>query len=684
VLTDRRAITRQRAVSWAGVAFAAAIAVKLVIVQYVARDVYAAKAESQQVKETAVVAERGRILDRNHRVLATSLEGQSFFVNNISDRDTLKAIAVRFSRRAGESEAQILERLRGGRSFVWLARQVVGGPDPEDLPQAVGRVVEMRRTYPLGEVAGQLIGYTNIDNVGIEGIERTYEEVLGGTPGEISSRIDGKGRQIGDYAELRRLPVDGQDMILTIDSDYQSIAEEELLAVVDSFSATSAMAVILDPSTGDVLTMANVPLYDPNAFATYPPKVRRNRTVTDVFEPGSTFKIVAVSAALDMGLHRPTDLVFCENGRLAVQGGVIRDTHPSGMLTVAEVIEESSNIGTIKIARKVGAAGLYRYMRLYGFGAQSGSGAPGEAAGSVRHPSKWSGRSLETMAIGQEVSLTALQLCAAYGVVANGGLLIRPRITVDPNDAAPDTVRRVISEAAAADMREFFEGVVKRGTGKRAAVPGFQVGGKTGTAQRPYEDRPGYDPTRYVSSFIGFLPVDRPELLCLVTVDSPRGTHLGSQVAAPVFSRIVQRVMSLRQTGTRHRAVVIAEAGAEAPPTRATGPADSTKQVEPVLAGLDAAQALRALARNGLDPGAVAAAPREVAVGPLSENPTPSDGAGMPDVMGVPMRQAVRQLTAAGIRVKATGSGVVVSQVPAPGEPLPASGTATVSCARNG
>ena len=638
-----RHILRQRAIGLVGLLFALGIGTKLVVVQYLANDAYTDRAESQHVRDTPVRARRGRILDRNHRVLATTLESQSFFVNHISDADTRRAIAVRFSSAAGESTSRMMRKMDGERSFVWLARKMVDGPDLDDLPEGVGRVVEMRRSYPMSTVAGQLIGYTDVDNVGIEGLEASFDPLLRGHSGEISSRVDALGRVIGDFGVVKLMPEDGADLVLAIDADYQSIAEEELETAVKLFESESGIAIVSDPGTGEILAMANVPLYDPNQFGRYPQAIRRNRAVTDIFEPGSTFKIVAVAGALEESFIGAEDSVFCEYGRLEVEGGVIGDTHPFGWLTVGEVIEESSNIGTIKIARTLGQAGLFRYARMFGFGSVTGGGLQGEVTGSLAHPTNWSGRSLESIAIGQEVGSTALQVVTAYAAIANGGYLLAPQIyrfgqrgRTKMIETTTDTIRRVVSAKTAETMRDFLEGVVARGTGSRASVAGYRVAGKTGTAQKAYENRPGYDPDRYVSSFVGFLPAEAPELLCLVVVDSPRKTYLGSKVAAPVFSRIMQRILSRRGTPVRHRATLEVASKPEALQSRPALPQQLSGQVPY----------------------------REVAALSIESE---AAGLRMPDVVGVPLRRAVSELTQAGFRVKATGSGRVIRQIPSSG-----------------
>ena len=651
---ERRYYRRQRLVSVLGFVFAICLAGRLVAIQGFSSSSYSSKARDQHVKEVSLAAKRGQIRDRNGRVLATTLESQSFFVNNISDVDTLRSLAVRFSKESGESEREMLKRLQGKRSFVWLVRQVIDGPKSESLPEGIGQVVEMARAYPLDEIAGQVLGYTSVDHAGIEGIERAYDGLLSGMAGKISSRVNAKGRPISDLGAVEKLPADGVDLTLTLDSVIQSIAEEELEAAVAHFRAINGIAVVTNPKTGEILAMANVPTINPNEFGDYPRWMHRNRSVTDQFEPGSTFKIVAISGAIEEGLYEGPDSIDCENGRLVVPGGVIKDTHPSKLLTVQQVIEESSNIGTIKIARALGAAGLFKYGRLFGFGSITGPGLPGEVSGMLKHPGQWSKRSLETIAIGQEIGATAIQVASAFGVIANRGLLVAPRLYRYASrgderfdETGIDTVRRVISKRAANEVNRFLEGVVSTGTGSNAAVPGYRVAGKTGTAQRAYDDKPGYDPDRYVSSFVGYLPAEDPDLLCLVIIDGPKQTHLASQVAAPVFRKIVKRILSLHDTLARHK----------------TERVQSKKIFKPTRA------------RNNSSEKRAAAPEIEIARDTETR---------MPDVVGVPLRQAVLRLMEAGFRVNVSGSGLVVTQVPTSGVRVTPGTLARVTCRRNG
>jgi len=691
---EPRHIKRQKAIWLIVFCLAGGLILRLASLQVWAADDYVEKARRQHEKRIPLQASRGRILDRNGKVLATNLEARSFFVSNVGELDNLKAIAVRFAK-AGESSTRVLERLEEKRSFVWLDRQVLGGTQEEQLPEGVGWMVEMRRSYPMKSLAGQVLGYTDIDNVGIDGMELARDDLLTGEPGVMVSQVDARGKCLAALGVVERLPRNGADVALTIDADYQSILEEELASAVARFKAESGIAIVTDPRTGEVLAMANVPLYDPNAFNRVGPEVRRNRAVTDLFEPGSTFKLVALAGALEEGLFRSEDRIFCENGSLDVAGDEIRDTHPNGWLTVREVIEQSSNIGTIKIGQALGPGRLFRYVRLFGFGNNTSSGFPGEVAGELKHPSKWSGRSLETISIGQEIGVTALQMVAAYGAIANGGQLMAPRIikrAIGDNGVVsemdPIAIRQVVSPEATRRVTDVLEGVVRNGTGSNAQIPGYRVAGKTGTAQRVTEGKPGYDPDRYVSSFVGFLPADRPELLCLVVVDSPQGTYWGSQVAAPVFNRVMRRVLSLRDTRLRHRAR----------PAEGTPLADT---VVPVLTGLSGEAASRTPGRQGFRArfvrdvadgarvsrqmaGQTGRSPEATVISEDDESDASNGLRRIPNVTGTSLRQAVYQLTAAGFRVKTTGSGPVIRQMPASGGSLSKGALCRVICGREG
>jgi cell division protein FtsI (penicillin-binding protein 3) len=679
---------RLKIIAFLGLSFALLLSLRLASLQIWSVDIYTHRARNQHVKQKVLQANRGRILDHQGRVLATNLESQSFFVNSVSNLDSLHSLAVRFSNEAGQNETTLLKRLKQNRPFVWLERKMMNGPSPDNLPNGIGRVVEMRRSYPMGALAGQVLGYTDTDNLGIEGIERGFDPILRGKPGELSARVDARGNVISALGAIKNMPQDGEDLYLTLDADYQSIAEEELSATINTFQAHSGIAIVMAPHTGEILAIANVPTYNPNAFTEYKSWKRRNRVVTDQFEPGSTFKVVAVAAGLEEKKIRSNDKFFCENGRLPVAGGkVINDTHPSGWLTVREIVEESSNIGTIKIAREIGKVDMFRYMRLFGFGAKTGSDLPGETSGQLRHPSEWSERSLETLSIGQEIAATALQVATAYGAIANGGHLMTPTIfkkttrgEITTLENAPRPIRQVISPETAAELTAILEGVVTHGTGENAQVPGYRVAGKTGTAQQIKEGQAGYDPDRYISSFIGFLPAERPELLCLVAIDSPKDIHFASQVAAPAFSRIMQRILSLRQTPLRHKARL------------AESQKDTTSNSDIHLVGLSSQTATDVLKRlgwtwkfsgNGTKVIEQQLNMKQREAHLVLANPmTDHKALQIPDLLGTSVRQAISHLTALGLRVEIQGSGKVMRLTPAPGSQVIPGTLCKVACTR--
>jgi cell division protein FtsI/penicillin-binding protein 2 len=552
--------------------------------------------------------------------------------------------------------------------------------------------METTRHYPFGALAGQVLGYTNVDNKGIEGLELGLDEDLHGKPGWMAFRVDARGRRFAEINNPVQDPRDGNRVLLTLSAAIQAIAEEELSDAVAQFSARSGQAVLMDPRTGAIIAMANVPSCDPNRPGKTAVWTRKNRTITDCYEPGSIFKIVAVAAALEEGVKRPVDLIFCENGKMKVAGRTIRDVHKYGWLTLQEVLEYSSNIGTIKVAQEVGARFLYQYGRAFGFGYQTGIKLPGEVKGTFRPPAKWSGLSLATIAMGQEVSVTALQMAAAYGAIANGGVLMRPwivRAVVDANgktvrESKPQEIRRVMSPETARTLTRFLQGAVERGTGENAQLEEVHVAGKTGTAQKAIEGGRGYAPGEYVSSFVGFLPAGDPKVVCLVSVDTPRGVYYGSQVAAPAFKRIMDRVLSLRDcsVSTELRAALESEAVAR-----------RERENVPNVCGLPVPQAVetlhakRLVGSRGSARGKVRKAKEDVVCGQwpiagtkavvgtqvwLASAPSEArspDGArtNLPNVVGMSFREAVRHLSVLGVQVNIRGKGRVKRQRPRPG-----------------
>ncbi|MBI3252324.1 MAG: penicillin-binding protein [Candidatus Omnitrophica bacterium] len=499
---------------------------------------------------------RGRIVDSKGRDLALDIRLDSLYAvsREIKNKD---AVSAALSRILGIGRGEIFNRLDRDKLFVWVARKI----SPAKA-EAVKRlkieelefVKESQRVYPKGDTACHLVGFTDIDNEGLEGIELHYNSFLKGVPGWRLAQKDAKRRELVSREVEMVSPVDGYNIHLAIDEVIQSLAEKELAEVCKKFNARGGSAIVLDPGTGDILAMANFPLYDLNHSKKASAEEKRNRAVTDIFEPGSVFKTFTLSSIVENKAFSLNEKFDCENGSWAVAGKVLHDHTRHGVMPFREIIEKSSNIGTVKGALRLGGEKLYQTIRLFGFGERTGIGLAGEVGGIVPNPKNWSRSSIINIPIGQGVAVTSLQLAAAFGAIANNGILMKPRILTRIDDAdgkvvqdfQPETVRRVISKETALQVRTVLESVVSRGTGKKAAVPGFKAAGKTGTAQKILPNGT-YSHDQFVASFAGFVPYDEPRVVIAVSVDEPHPVYYGGDVAAPAFSRIASGVLSYWQ-----------------------------------------------------------------------------------------------------------------------------------------
>ncbi len=544
------------------------LTVRLINVQYLSNARYVAQAKQQQGIKVVLPAQRGQIVDRFGKILAISVPVRSVFCVPTDVRDPTET-ALRLAPVLGLETKFLLDRLQPKPrksadpqdqkpcKFSWLKRRI---SDAELAAlSALGHVdgvetmEESTRVYPNGPLMSQVVGFVDIDNVGREGVEAVLDKELAGCSGFRISRKDAKGREILSKTQQIQLPVNGLNVQLTLDQTVQHIAERELDWGVEQFHPEGAVAVVMDVATGDLLALANRPTFNPNDVGRSDAAARRNRTVADTFEPGSVFKVVAFSGALNERVLRPDDMVFCENGVWRLPHYTLHDTHRCGTLRVAEVFAKSSNIGTAKIAARLGADKLYAYARAFGIGASAGTGFPGETPGLLRPVSRWSGVSIYSIPIGQEVCVNAVQLVRAYAVVASGGKLLQPRLfkQIARENGTPQRVwdsgtpARVISPETCRQMVQMMRRVVSdEGNGKKAAVEGYHVAGKTGTAQKPFKDRRGYSHEDFYSSFIGFLPAENPKVCIGVVFDAPKPVYYGGSVAAPVFSRIAQALMA--------------------------------------------------------------------------------------------------------------------------------------------
>lgn len=536
-----------------GAFWIAAIAGRLYHLQVARHEHYVAKATRQQQRVIKLDPPRGTIYDARGRELAVSVQVDSAFAVPSEVRDPRAAAAAVARVVPGVDARKLVLDLSRDRDFIWVARKL--DPPVADALRAlkiegIHFLQESKRYYPMRELAAQVLGYVGTDNHGLAGLEALYDEQVAGKPGMRTVLRDASGKMVVapglSFAEAEP----GQDLHLTLDAAVQHIVERELERAVTERGASRGMAVFLDPRTGGVLAMASYPGFDPNEFGRYSSARWRNRTIMDVYEPGSTFKIITAAAALGSGLVKASDVFDCEMGGTVVYGKRIRDHKPFGALTFAQVLEKSSNVGVIKAALILGDQRLYSAIRGFGFGRPTGIDLPGEGSGIVHPMERWGMRGKAYIAFGQGISVTPLQLAAAVAAVANDGVLLKPHVVaatggggvVQAKHAGPPVAGRPIDMATARELQRLLEGVVQVGTGKGAGVPGYRVGGKTGTAQIPV--RGGYSRSGYLPSFVGFAPVEQPVMVGVVAIAEPQGfAYHGGQVAAPVFGAIARQVL---------------------------------------------------------------------------------------------------------------------------------------------
>ncbi len=536
---------------------ATALWVRLFWLQVLQPNHWVTIARRQHFQMLELLPTRGDILDRRLKPLAVSIRLTSVFANPRHVKNpsiAARRLAPVLGRPAEELEIKLSNKEKG---FVWLARRIPNQTASQIRKMRLGAVdvvMEPQRVYPQGFLASHVIGFAGTDLRGLEGLEMAYDRVLQGEPGWRWLARDARRRLVSDWGGPMVAPRDGLNLVLTIDSTIQFFAERELDRAFQETRAKGGSIVVMDPKTGEVLALANRPTFDPNQISGTDAESRRNRVVTDTFEPGSVFKVITAATALTKGVVRINDKFFCENGAYPVAGHILHDHTPHGWLTFREVITNSSNIGTVKAAMRMGPASLYEGIKAFGFGNLTGIELPGEVAGVTRHPKKWSKTSITAVPMGQEVTVTALQLAQATSVIANGGFLVKPRIVLEIRDLAGNTVKKpepavfkkVIPDHVDAQMKEILAGVVEEGTGKLAAVPGYRAAGKTGTAQK-VEPNGTYSHSKFMASFMGFVPVEDPRLVIVVVLDEPRTVYYGGVVSAPVFSKVASDTMSYLQ-----------------------------------------------------------------------------------------------------------------------------------------
>jgi len=529
----------------------AGICMRLVYLQIFRYGSFEQKAQHQQQRTEEVSAKRGIIYDRAGRELAMSVAVDSAFAVPSDIPDLANAISLIARINKGDPR-ELLAKCKAAKSFCWVARKA--DAETADRIRALGlRGIyfqkESKRFYPKRDLAAQVIGYVGIDDGGLSGIEREFDDRLKGEPGRMLISVDARRKWFGS---VEKQPEPGENVVLTIDEQIQYIAERELATSIAQTHAIAGTVIVENPHTGEILALANQPTFNPNLSREITPEKLKDHAVSDVYEPGSTFKLVTISAALEEKLTNPDEVFDCQMGSIVYNGMRIRDSKAHGLLTVTKVLADSSDVGSIKIAMRLGEDRFYKYIRAFGFGSQTGIELPGESRGLTKPVSRWSKVSIAAISMGQEIGISPIQLAGLVSTIGNDGVAVPPRIvagTIAPQ-LMPQTVafhplegRRVISSKTAAQMKAMMQDVVLEGTGKKAILEGYSSAGKTGTAQKVDPATGTYSRTKYVASFAGFAPINDPAIVVAVILDSAVGLHQGGQVSAPVFQRVAQQVL---------------------------------------------------------------------------------------------------------------------------------------------
>jgi cell division protein FtsI (penicillin-binding protein 3) len=595
-------------------------------------------AARQQSSQIPLVPKRGTIYDRNENELAVSVEVDSAYAESkkvVEVEKTVQGLSAIFQ----NDQKELREKLKSRKSFEWIERKI--SPKETEAVKALNLsgihfLRENKRFYPHSHLAAHIIGFVGLDSKGLEGIELQYDVLLNGKQNVLITERDAMGRGIMTGGVPDEKEEHYRNIILTIDKQIQYVAETELSHSVQKWGAHGGMVIVMDPMTGKILALTSYPFFNPNQFIQYRPRSWRNRAISDVFEPGSMFKAFLAAAVLEEKIVQPTDSFYCENGFYTVYDRTIRDHSKHGWLTFHQVIKVSSNIGAAKAAEKIGKERFYRYLCDFGFGEKTRVGLPGEAKGIVQHPRYWPPITLDTIAFGQGIAVTGIQMATALSAIANGGVLMRPQVVeritnekgVVIQSFKPEAVRRVISEETSRKVMALLKATTEKGgTGEQAVPQGYEVGGKTGTAQKVDSILGGYSEDRFTSGFMGFAPADEPKIVVLVVIDEPRGSTYGGIVAAPVFRAIVEKVLPYLNILPKGTMVV--------------------KNESEIPAKREAARTLPVI--------------EEIKVGRGAERVV------MPDLAGLSMRSALSRMERRGLIIKVSGNGRLVEQVPRAG-----------------
>ena len=716
-----------------------AICCRLVYLQVFDYGSFVKQAEHQQQREIPLSAKRGIIYDRaGHELAMSALVDSAFAVpSEVKDLPTAVSLITRIT---GEDRNVVLADCRAHKTFCWVARKA----DDETIErirslnlQGIHYQKEPKRFYPARDLAAQVVGTVGMEDAGQSGIEHAFDSELRGRAGKMFISVDAR-RQW--FSDVEKQPEPGENLVLTIDKNIQYIAEKELDQAIHDTQAIAGTVIVENPHTGEILALANRPTFNPNLRKQITPGALTNRAVSYVYEPGSTFKLVTISAALEEKLTNPDEIFDCQMGSIVYNGMRIRDSRPHGLLPVWGVLAESSDVGAIKIALRLGEDRFYKYIRAFGFGQQTGIELPGETRGLTKPVSRWSKVSIAAISMGQEIGISPLQLSALISTFANDGVWVAPRIvagTLDPQASPgknptqavtfhPGASRRVISSYTAAEMRSMMQRVVLEGTGRKAILEGYSSAGKTGTAQKVDPTTGAYSKTKYIGSFAGFAPVNNPQIVVAVILDSAVGLHQGGQVSAPVFHRVTQQVLEYLYTphdlplAPNHQLLLASQTkekdleegtpdhpgepletaevnGAAAEPApgstnvaRARTPANASTNASTGGQVIQAAIRQHEPASYGAHQPAPAKNPEAADDAAPEKTPTAGTvvidveqgGIEVPSFVGKTVRGAVESAQDAGLEIEAVGSGVARQQSPLAGTHVAAGAHVTVQFGR--
>lgn len=629
-------------------AWSTVIVFRLIYLQIFRHDDLLAKAERQQSLTVEVNPLRGQILDRKMRELAASVDVESVYASP-RDLASPERAAAQLSEVLGLDQGGVLPKLRGSSSFVWIKRKVT--PREKEAVavlrlQGVNFLKESQRFYPHRELAAHVLGFVGLDNGGLSGLEYFYDAQVRGTPGRILLNRDA--RKTPMEGQVQRPATAGNVLVLSIDQNLQYHVEQMLAEAVAACQAASGTAILMDPHTGEILALANVPTYNPNDYSSSGKEAWRNQAISDTYEPGSTFKIITAAASLEEGLARADEQIDCQQGRIVVAGHSISDHHPYGWLTFKQVLEHSSNVGAIKLGLRLGNERLHAYVRKFGFGQRTGIDLPGEEPGLVWGLSSWTPLSVASISMGHEIGVTALQLLVAISSVANGGYWVQPHLVNRMISPEGDLLwqwqpvrKKILGASATRVLLESLEGAVLRGTGREAALEGYRAAGKTGTAQKIVDGV--YSHTKFVASFAGFAPVQDARIAAIVVMNEPQGSrYYGGEVAAPVFKKIVEPLLVKMGLPPEEPAV---NSGVESEPADVRVPdvndyAPARTMTEVLPASDEPNQIVLSASMGNVE---------------------------VPDFRGKSLRAVIRECAGRGLRLRPAGSGIAVEQIPPPG-----------------